>query len=77
MMRRILVAMLAPALALAWAGAAVTPTRGSDGCCCIVNDAGQLVCTITGEVLETCCCKWASATKDPSWCAGVAAPSIP
>ena len=58
MMRRVLMAMLAPVLALAWANAAVTPVRSADGgCCCIVNDAGQLVCTITGEVLERCCCK--------------------
>ncbi len=58
MKRRVLIAMLAPVLALAWANAGVPPTRSSDtGCCCIVNDAGQLVCTITGEVLERCCCK--------------------
>ena len=57
MMRRVLVAMLAPVLALAWANAAVTPVGSTEGgCCCIVNDAGQLVCTITGEVLERCCC---------------------
>ncbi len=28
----------------------------SADCCCVVEN-GELVCTITGEVLRECCCK--------------------
>lgn len=33
-----------------------TPRTRPDDCCCIVED-GKLICTITGEVLEECCCR--------------------
>ncbi|MBI2481109.1 MAG: hypothetical protein HYV60_21480 [Planctomycetia bacterium] len=36
--------------------AANSPAKTADDCCCVVED-GQLVCTITGEVLEKCCCR--------------------
>ena len=36
--------------------AANSPAKASDDCCCVVED-GQLICTITGEVLEECCCR--------------------
>ena len=57
MLRKVLIALAVPAMGLALAGAAALAAPSGDGCCCIVNDAGQLVCTITGGVLETCCCK--------------------
>ncbi len=57
MFRKVMFALVAPVMGLALAGAAALATPADDGCCCIVNDTGQLVCTITGEVLETCCCK--------------------
>lgn len=57
MLRKVLIALAIPAAGLALAGAAAAASPRADGCCCITNDAGQLVCTITGEVLETCCCK--------------------
>ena len=37
--------------ATAFAGAA------NDACCCVTTDNGALVCTVTGEVQETCCCE--------------------
>ena len=36
--------------------AANSPAKPADDCCCVVED-GQLVCRITGEVLEKCCCR--------------------
>ena len=30
--------------------------RPTEACCCVVQD-GNLVCTISGEVLEECCCE--------------------
>lgn len=56
-MKKVLAAMAVPVLGLAIAGAAATAAPENDGCCCVVNDAGQLVCTVTGAVLETCCCE--------------------
>ena len=56
----LVVALSAVALA-AWTpdgsttSASVTAERPAE-CCCIVA-SGQLVCTVTGEVLEECCCK--------------------
>lgn len=57
MLKKVLAAMAVPVLGLAIAGAAATAAPENDGCCCVVNDAGQLVCTVTGAVLETCCCE--------------------
>jgi len=58
MCKKVLTAMVVTALGVvALAGAAALATPSDDGCCCITNDQGQLVCTITGEVLKTCCCK--------------------
>ena len=56
MFRKVMFALVAPVMGVALAGAAALATPADDGCCCIVNDTGQLVCTITGEVLESCCC---------------------
>ncbi len=56
MLKRIMTAMAIPVLGIALAGTVALATPGGDECCCVTNDAGQLVCTITGEVLETCCC---------------------
>jgi hypothetical protein len=28
----------------------------SENCCCVVED-GQFLCTITGELMEECCCR--------------------
>ena len=36
--------------------AADSPVKATGDCCCIVED-GQLICTITGEVLDECCCR--------------------
>ncbi len=57
MLKRIMTAMIVPLLGVGLAGAAALTPPGDDGCCCIVNDAGQLVCTITGGVLQKCCCE--------------------
>lgn len=57
MLRKVLTALAIPAMGLALAGAAAAATPRNDGRCCLLNDTGQLVCTITGEVLEACCCK--------------------
>lgn len=38
------------------AAAVQRPAPKTDDCCCIVRD-GQLICTITGEVLDECCCR--------------------
>ena len=57
MFKKVMTAMVVPVLGVALAGAAAFAAPRNDGCCCIVNDTGQLVCTITGEVLDTCCCK--------------------
>ena len=48
----------AAALALGLGAVALHAARGGtdDGCCCVTNDQGKLVCTITDEVLEECCC---------------------
>ena len=56
MFRKVMFALVAPVMGLALAGAAALATPADDRRCGIVNDTGQLVCTITGEVLETCCC---------------------
>ena len=49
--------VIAPLLAVSLAGAAALATSSDENCCRNVNDDGKLVCTITGQVLETCCCK--------------------
>ncbi len=36
--------------------AANSPDKATSDCCCVVED-GQLICTITGEVLDECCCR--------------------
>ena len=30
--------------------------KATGDCCCVVED-GQRICTITGEVLDECCCR--------------------
>jgi hypothetical protein len=47
------------ALALGAVGPAFSPAHAAkdrDDCCCVERD-GRLVCTITGEILDECCCK--------------------
>ena len=47
------------ALAVAgWAlsAEASTPSNPPANCCCVIQN-GDLVCTITGEVLQECCCE--------------------
>ena len=61
-MKKTLLGVAAAALLAAggWAIAvdatAKAPSNPAADCCCIVEN-GELVCTITGEVLRECCCK--------------------
>lgn len=41
---------------LGWTVAANSPDKATGDCCCVVED-GQLICTITDEVLDKCCCR--------------------
>ncbi len=54
----LLAAAAAVAAGLGITAAAVDSTDGwpNEGCCCIEQD-GRLICTITGEVLDECCCR--------------------
>ncbi len=36
--------------------AANSPDKATGDCCCVVED-GELTCTISGEVLDECCCR--------------------
>jgi len=56
-----LFAIVSLGLAIGAFGLVLRPARAqgfepTGTCCCVVQD-GHLVCTITGEVLEECCCK--------------------
>lgn len=57
MFKRMMIAVAVPLLGIGLAGAAALATAQNDECCCVVNDDGKLVCTETGQVLETCCCE--------------------
>lgn len=57
MLRKVLTALAIPVMGLALAGAVAAASPKSDACCRVTNDAGQLVCTITGQVLDKCCCE--------------------
>ena len=57
MRRRFLTVLLVGALGLLTAGASLALAGpGDEDCCCVIKDS-QIVCTQTGQVLETCCCK--------------------
>lgn len=58
MKKRLLVLAADAALAAGgWALAADTGAQAlTEECCCVVEN-GELICTITGEVLRQCCCK--------------------
>ena len=45
------------ALVLGAFGLHAAQSNTDEGCCCVTNDQGQLVCTITNEVLDECCCQ--------------------
>ena len=52
-----LVALAFAAVAgLGLTAAANSPDKATGDCCCVVEE-GQLICTITGEVLDECCCR--------------------
>ncbi len=51
-----MVALAFTGWALTAEASASTPSNQPANCCCIVQ-SGDLICTITGEVLQKCCCK--------------------
>lgn len=61
-MKKTLIGLAAAAVLAAgsWAPAAdasaKAPSNPPADCCCVVEN-GELICTITGEVLRECCCK--------------------
>ncbi len=56
-MKKILLALAVCVAAVGIVGATAFAGSPDDACCCVTTDNGALVCTLTGEIQETCCCE--------------------